>query len=856
MALIKEKIKQQNKEEYAYKKMLSYGWTPDQAAGIVGNLKYESGFNTSAEGDIGYKGGSSFGIAQFRGKRLDNLKQKYGSKWKDLDNQLDFVNWELNNTHKKVGDRLRNTQGIYNTGALISDKYEIPAKKFHENKDRQKAVYSVYEKYSGMPLTPEEFKGTAQRAIDSYNPYQETVSQNAPIYTPEVSNFVQPIEISNLAESNETEAVQKAKEELDYKQQQQINQQRFIEDLLTASQVQYVDPNQVAQEDIYNQTEDQYFQRGGRMSIPDPRLTPRDNIIRPDIDIIEPDEAMNFTLEYIQSPKYRERLIKSGYKDVDKIIDKRLKRLNLVENINQDGKPTELQKNYYDIIGKSYNPAGGSAYLGNTNETITDTKTDRQIPKFFGVGKEGVRAHELAHAEIFDTPLNKRDEDQLFDRLKEQKISSDYPLEERNAQKELGHKYQPHNFKPEENKADLNALRFLLQKEKIYDAGKETFTKEHLKKLKPNFTKSRLLENYNEEDLIWLMNNVADNNINNEIFYGKSGGKKSDPPARKEASVADSKNFTQNWYKNRKLPDADLNEIYQKEKNLYVNESQSLPNPNYVEKIDDDNTQGEYDIRTGNISLLKTASPYVYTHEATHKINLPLKDTLSNVNAFSVIGENIIPEDKIQNQWVKDNYSQISNYQEVIPRLNAYRQKYDLQPDQVITPELIQQNRDRYLQNSDYEDNTDQLYKMFENEGLSNVLNKVVSTDSANQYYGQNGGVNTSLSYNPIIEVKSSKIEGQGVFLKKDLNSGALIGLAHTNNQPSTDLGRMHNHSDNPNSESIKIGSNRFIVALKPLKQGDEITVDYRRQPELEQPEDFKEPSKTTRKRNKTKRFS
>lgn len=90
------------------------------------------------------------------------------------------------------------------------------------------------------------------------------------------------------------------------------------------------------------------------------------------------------------------------------------------------------------------------------------------------------------------------------------------------------------------------------------------------------------------------------------------------------------------------------------------------------------------------------------------------------------------------------------------------------------------------------------------------------------------------------IEVKPSKIEGNGVFTKGIFNAGELIGLAHTNGQPSTILGRFHNHSETPNSESIKVGNKRFIKAIKKLRKGEEITVDYRKQPELEQPSDFR----------------
>nr|DAI89616.1 MAG TPA: Morphogenesis protein 1 wall, phi29, hydrolase, infection [Caudoviricetes sp.] len=734
MALIKDKIKQQNKEEYAYKKMLSYGWTPDQAAGIVGNLIRESNLNTTILGTADTKG--SKGIAQWHSGRLETLQNKYGSNWTDLDNQLDFVNWELNNTHKKAGDKLRTAQGVYNTGRIVSDDYERPKVKFHADTKRQNLVFNTYKKLSGTPLTDSDrqqfLKGTAQRAIDSYIP----ATNEVPItYTPEVSNFISPINIPTLAEPNETEAVQKAKEELDNKQQQQLNQQRFIQDLLVASQVQYVDPNQVQQEVTYPDSE-QYYQKGGTYyDLPMNNPVIRNNIT-----------PKQFSLDYINSSNYKQRLKNSGYKNINEEIG--IRRQNVEDvNINNERPFTIMSK-----LGFSNRPPAGSHFNGediNLDFEYDKEKMAELYPKFIPPSKNETLAHELTHAQLFDQDnpivknrLNSYDLNQLTRRLKDNKSD----------------KNTSHDILPDENKADLDAYRYILKRDGVYDTNTEEFTKEHLKLPTKSFTKQRLLKNYKEDDLIWLMNNIAQNE-ENDLIYAQNGG-----------SIQNSQEFLKNWYPNRVLPDSSLNSTYQAEKNLYLNQAQTLPVPNYVNQIDTENTQGTYDINTNQINLLNTANPLVYTHEATHAINLPLKDTQSNVNAFNIIGQNVIPRENIQNEWVKQNYPQISNYQEIIPRLNAYRQKYNLQPTQVITPELIQQNRQQYINTADFEDNTDQLYKLFENEGLSNVLNKVVSVDNSSQYYGEKGGVirDDQGYWNPdnwgkIVEINSNNISMQNV---------------------------------------------------------------------------------------------
>jgi hypothetical protein len=95
-------------------------------------------------------------------------------------------------------------------------------------------------------------------------------------------------------------------------------------------------------------------------------------------------------------------------------------------------------------------------------------------------------------------------------------------------------------------------------------------------------------------------------------------------------------------------------------------------------------------------------------------------------------------------------------------------------------------------------------------------------------------------------KVGKSKIQGKGVFSKQDLNPGDYIGKAHTINKlytdyDFTDLGKNHNHSDSPNVQNVLIGNERHFVAIKPIKKGQEITTDYRLQPDLEQPEDFEQ---------------
>ncbi len=87
--------------EYAYNYFISKGLSPEQAAGIIGNLQAESGknLNPSAYNPAGGGDGAK-GIAQWRGDRQTRFQNRYG---KDLLNatlneQLDYIMYEFNTT--------------------------------------------------------------------------------------------------------------------------------------------------------------------------------------------------------------------------------------------------------------------------------------------------------------------------------------------------------------------------------------------------------------------------------------------------------------------------------------------------------------------------------------------------------------------------------------------------------------------------------------------------------------------------------------------------------------------------------------------------------------------------------------
>ncbi|QWK78617.1 phage tail tip lysozyme [Ochrobactrum sp. BTU1] len=104
------------REQFAMQFLIQKGWKPHQAAGIVGNLVAESSLNTKAinRGDAS-DGTDSVGIAQWNRDRKTRLyahADKIGRNVNDLEAQLDFLDWELNNTEKRAGDLIRNSSNV------------------------------------------------------------------------------------------------------------------------------------------------------------------------------------------------------------------------------------------------------------------------------------------------------------------------------------------------------------------------------------------------------------------------------------------------------------------------------------------------------------------------------------------------------------------------------------------------------------------------------------------------------------------------------------------------------------------------------------------------------------------------
>lgn len=114
-----------NALEQGYQFFIGRGYSPAQAAGIMGNLVGESQLNIRAVGDRG----KAFGIAQWHPDRQANFRKAFGKdiRQSTYSEQLAFVDWELRNTETIAGKALRAAKNVRSATRIFMSKYERPA---------------------------------------------------------------------------------------------------------------------------------------------------------------------------------------------------------------------------------------------------------------------------------------------------------------------------------------------------------------------------------------------------------------------------------------------------------------------------------------------------------------------------------------------------------------------------------------------------------------------------------------------------------------------------------------------------------------------------------------------------------
>ena len=481
---LKQKQQRQDKEKQAYAFYVAQGWTPEQSIGIIGNIKRESGFNPNAIGDAG----KAFGLAQWHPDRQAKAKSLYGNNWKSFENQLKFIDWELKNTEKVAGDKLKKTKGVWQAGQVVSDFYERPKVKFSGDETRQTYVADLAMKFKGVKLTPEDMPYFDASYANSVAPY---MNQPQETITPTLNYFNIPKEtttfasVPDSAKEDKKETVEDGVTSKDVAEvETKTKEYNFLEEL-QKEDYSHLQPEQVAQQQIVPQVDfNQQYEQVSQF-IDEPLVAQSGGMI-------------NFYKEYINSPNYKKRLITQGYTNPEQVKKDRLSNLNKI-----------TQSEINDI---------GSQYYHRLNKVNIDNK---ELKKH-NFNKETTTAHEYSHGVgamntgnsefAKNLTLNTKETNLINSKNNYLDIDTSYKnkklTEDQRASIE-------HNSVPSEAKADIDALRFKLKKAGLYDTSTQQFNQDILNKAKKMFSKDTMINRnfkaFDDKDLIWIMNNIAQN---------------------------------------------------------------------------------------------------------------------------------------------------------------------------------------------------------------------------------------------------------------------------------------------------------------------------------------------------------
>ena len=99
---------------------------------------------------------------------------------------------------------------------------------------------------------------------------------------------------------------------------------------------------------------------------------------------------------------------------------------------------------------------------------------------------------------------------------------------------------------------------------------------------------------------------------------------------------------------------------------------------------------------------------------------------------------------------------------------------------------------------------------------------------------------------NAVLVIKPSDIHGKGIFAAEHIPKDTDLGITSIRNGGQNwvipPLGRWHNHSEQPTCRSVASAPiegekyTRTLITDRDIEPGEEITVDYRLQPDMEQP--------------------
>ena len=446
----------------------------------------------------------------------------------------------------------------------------------------------------------------------------------------------------------------------------------------------------------------------------------------------------------------------------------------------------------YITTHRGSNWKDNEAYKLNKAEGWYTPRTDEEIKK--DMIENGFDPNEPEFNNIFES-IKKQDKQD----------AKDYSNTDKKYWKEFGHDYVSD---PTEVRARLGEIRFHAQKEGIYDPFTEQITPEIFqnyinkerdsKNWQPLKPIDELRQEFTDEEILYMLQHISKNDSEEGSEFdeqtAKFGGAKrklkrrqnggpsptvEEPPTGPEDPAAsteltEAQQWITDWYKNRKIPVPENDPRYAKDMMkilpAYNPESPILINATKFPQYIDDPSLGDagpegleigaagtYEegkkgpIIRLNPSLNPTQRTDTEVHELTNYMMAPVRDKVYPMQN-RIVEENIVPFDENWTEEQQNFYDYVIDPQEqnIQSYLNVARKNFGLKPDEVITPERIQQMKQQaetngMLDHSNPNFNVDiyMLFKMGKDEqGLSNLFNYIAKNDvnEDSMTYAQLGG--------------------------------------------------------------------------------------------------------------------
>jgi hypothetical protein len=194
--------------------------------------------------------------------------------------------------------------------------------------------------------------------------------------------------------------------------------------------------------------------------------------------------------------------------------------------------------------------------------------------------------------------------------------------------------------------------------------------------------------------------------------------KKTMASAQDGSQVTENNDWLANWYANRKIPNEQLQSLYEEDKPYYLERLKNIPEVTNVDLIGDDpNITGSYKTDTNQILVTPQARDNVYLHEANHYLN-NFPSAMRTVHG-NITSANIAPKENLTGVY-KDKYDYFSNPDEVHSRIQVLRKKAKLKPDEEVTPERL----NKFLKTYEGDDeNINDLLNLSDTDHLLEMLN-------------------------------------------------------------------------------------------------------------------------------------